>query len=108
MLTNASSNMFLGQDRQSLMTKNTELTKELEKLRLELAAYSEHDPVEVERKMTETVQARADIEKFSDQILSMEGWIRSQFGLDRESMSNILKMLYGDEYDEEEGGLRDL
>lgn len=84
------------------------MTKELEKLRTELAAYSEQDPVEVEKKAAETQRARDDAENFTDQIYSMESWIRSKFSGNLEAVLNIMKMLYDDEFDEEEGGLREL
>ena len=97
-----------GGDRKTLIAKHTDLTKELEKLRTELAAYSEQDPVEMEKKAAETQQAISNIEKYSDQILTMEGWLKQQMGGDKEATANILKMLYDDEFDEEEGGLREL
>jgi hypothetical protein len=84
------------------------LAKELETLRTELAAYSEQDPVEVERKADETQKARKDAEKFTDQIYSMEGWMKNMCGGDAESMLQMKKMLYQDEFDEEEGGLHEL
>lgn len=84
------------------------MTKELEKLRAELAAYSEQDPIEMEKKAEETQQARANAEKYTDQILTMEGWLKEQVGGEKEAMVNMLKMLYEDEFDEEEQGLREL
>jgi hypothetical protein len=97
-----------GGDRKTLITKHGDLTKEVEKLRTELAAYSEQDPVEVEKKAAETQKARSDADKFTDQIYSMEGWFKQQYAGENETVTNIMKMLYGDEYDEEEGGLREL
>jgi hypothetical protein len=97
-----------GGDRKTLIDKHADLTKEVEKLRTELAAYSEQDPVEVEKKATETQKARSDASKFTDQIYSMEGWIKQLHGDDNEAVTNALKMLYDEEYDEEEGGLREL
>jgi hypothetical protein len=38
----------------------------------------------------------------------MESWIRSKFSGNLEAVVNIMKMLYDDEFDEEEGGLREL
>jgi hypothetical protein len=84
------------------------LTKELEKLRTELAAYSEQDPVEVEKKAAETQKARSDAEKTTDHIYSMESWIRNHTSADPGLTVHVLKTLYDDEYDEEEGGLREL
>lgn len=98
-----------GGDRKTLIIKYAEFTKELEKLRGELATYSEQDPVEMEKKATEMQQSRCNAEKYSDQILSMEGWFKEQLGGgDREHMLSMLRMLYNDEFDEEERGLREL
>ncbi|KAF1914972.1 Mnd1 family-domain-containing protein [Ampelomyces quisqualis] len=98
--------METGGDRKTLITKHTDLTKELEKLRIELAAYSEQDPVEMEKKAAETLLARQDAEKFTDHIFSMEGWIKSQCAGDPAGLGLVLRMLYDDEFDEDEGGLQ--
>ncbi|KAF2832205.1 meiotic nuclear division protein 1 [Ophiobolus disseminans] len=97
-----------GVDRKTLTTKHADLTKELEALRTELAAYSEQDPVEVEKKAAEIQKARNDAEKFTDHIYSMEGWIKGQYSGAPEDLLNVLKMLYEDEWDEEDQGLREL
>jgi len=98
----------LGGDRKTLITKHGDLTKELDKLRTELAAYSEQDPAEVEKKAAETQKARDDANNFTDQIYSMESWIKKQGTMAPAEFELVLKMLYGDEFDEEEGGLREL
>ncbi|KAF2645668.1 meiotic nuclear division protein 1 [Massarina eburnea CBS 473.64] len=98
----------VGMDRKALVTTHGDLTKELEKLRQELAAYSEQDPVEVEKKRHETQQLQMKADKYTDQILGMEGWLKEHAGGDAESFSQMKHMLYGDEFDEEEGGLREL
>ncbi|KAH8731399.1 Mnd1 family-domain-containing protein [Phaeosphaeriaceae sp. PMI808] len=100
--------METGCDRKAFITRHAGLTRQLEKLRTELAAYSKQDPVEVERKTTETQKACINAEKFTDQIYSMESWIKSQYSGDPETVLNIMKQLYNDEFDEEEGGLREL
>jgi phytoene dehydrogenase-like protein len=100
--------LHAGGDRKTLTTKHADLSKELEKLRAELAAYSEQDPVETEKKVAETQQYRLDTEKFTDQILVMEGWLKQNMGCDGDSFSQMLKMLYDDEFDEEEQALREL
>jgi hypothetical protein len=91
-----------------LITKHGDLTKELDKLRTELAAYSEQDPVEVEKKAAETQKARADANNFTDHIYSMEMWIKKQGSGSAADLVLAFKMLYGDEYDEDECGLREL
>ncbi|KAH9878486.1 hypothetical protein IAQ61_001758 [Plenodomus lingam] len=106
---NADMLMDPGEDRATLMAKHTDLQKDIEKLRHELNAYSEQDPVEMEKKVMETTQLREDVGKFSDQILTMEAWLNAQLGGgDREQVLNVLKMLYVDEYDEEDQSLREV
>jgi hypothetical protein len=80
----------------------------LESLHKDLAAYSEHDPIEIDKKTEETQRFRAEAETFTDQILSMEGWLREHTGGDKEQMGNLMRTYYGDEFDEEEGCLREL
>lgn len=85
------------------------MTKDLEKLRTQLAAYSERDPVELDKKATETRQAHLDADKFTDQIFAMQGWFKQHLGCgEGGGFLDMLKMLYGDEYDDEEQGLREL
>jgi len=99
--------MIKGGDRKTLIAVHTNLTTELEKLRSELSAYSEQDPVEMEKKAIEAQQCRTSADKFSDQILTMEGWLKDQMGAaDREQMLGILISFYEAEFDEEEQGLR--
>jgi hypothetical protein len=100
--------LYTGGDRKTLITKHADLSKELEKLRTELAAYSEQDPVEMEKKDAETQQYRLEADKFTDQILDMQGWLKQHLGGDANDFWNLLKSVYDDEYDEEEQGLREL
>ncbi|KAL5390871.1 hypothetical protein PMIN02_006786 [Paraphaeosphaeria minitans] len=97
-----------GMDRDSLTTKHATLTKELEQLRQELAAYSEQDPIEVDKKKHEAQQYQGEVDKYTDQILSMEGWLKERLSGDAEQVMQTKRLLYGDEFDEEEGGLREL
>jgi hypothetical protein len=96
-----------GGDRRALVTKHEELLKEAEKLRAELAAYSEFDPVELDKKMEDTRRSRAAAEKFTEHIYCMERWVKERIP-DRESQVVVLMDLYGDEWDEEDGGLGEL
>ena len=95
-------------DRDSLTTKHVALTRELEQLRQELAAYSEQDPIEVDKKKHEAQQYQAEVDKYTDHILSMEGWLKERLSGDAEQVTQTKRMLYGDEFDEEEGGLREM
>ncbi|KAF3005772.1 hypothetical protein E8E13_007236 [Curvularia kusanoi] len=96
-----------GGDRKALVIKHDELHHHVEKLRLELATYSEHDPVELSRKTEETRRLRAAVEQSTEHIYCMEGWLKERV-LDRESQVCFLKECYGEEWDDEDGGLREL
>ncbi|UPX18133.1 uncharacterized protein EKO05_0008447 [Ascochyta rabiei] len=96
-----------GGDRRTLVAKHEDLTKQVEKLRTELAAYSDYDPVELDKKIDDTQRLRAAADRFTEHIYCMEGWLKERV-LDRESQTRALKELYGDEWDEDEGGLREL
>jgi ribosomal protein L10 len=98
---------FLGADRKTLVAKQEDLVKEVEALRTALAAYSDYDPVELEKKIEDTRRSRATAEKFTEHIYCMEGWLKEQV-VDRDSQVTALSGIYGDEWDEEEGGLREL
>ena len=100
--------MLLGNDRNSLVTRHADLTKQVDVLRTELAAYTDQDPIELKKKRAETTQFKAEADKWTDQILSMEGWLKELMGGDREQMTAMMRQFYGDEYDEEEGCLREL
>ncbi|KAF2842907.1 meiotic nuclear division protein 1, partial [Patellaria atrata CBS 101060] len=91
-----------GGDRKGLMRRYTELGKEVETLRKELAAYSDNDPVEVEKRRAQGRRLKGNAEKWTEHIQSMEDWIKGQVGGDKEQMVNIKRTYYGDEYDEEE------
>jgi len=62
----------------------------------------------MEKKAAETQQSRLNADKFTDQVLVMEGWLKQNAGGDADGMMNMLRMLYDDEFDEEEQGLREL
>lgn len=96
-----------GGTRKALITKHEGLTREVEKLRVEFAAYSEFDPVELDKKIEDTRRSRAAADKFTEHIYCMESWLKERIP-DRETQVVVLSDLYGDEWDEEDGGLREL
>lgn len=99
--------ILAGGDRKALVTKHEELAQEVEKLRTELAAYSEFDPVKLDKKREDTRRSRAAADKFTEHIYCMESWLKERVS-DRECQIGILRDLYGDEWDEEDEGLREL
>lgn len=97
-----------GNDRKTMLTKQAALTKELDGMRTELSAYCGNDPVEMETKRRRVGETKAEAEKLTEQILSMEGWFQKQVGGDKGQFLSMKQNWYGDEFDEEEGGLREL
>jgi hypothetical protein len=98
----------IGSDRKTLIARHEDLLKEVKDLRKDLVAYSEHNPVEMDKKTGEIEKYKAEAEAHTDHILSMESWLKQQIGGDKEQMDHIMRMCYGDEFDEEEGGLREV
>ncbi|WPH03830.1 Hypothetical protein R9X50_00671300 [Acrodontium crateriforme] len=96
-----------GERREDLLAKQVELGEGIESLRREIEAFRDNDPTEVERKVKDTREARERAEMLTDEIYSMEAWFMKQ-GLDAESMRNFGQAFYGDEFDSEEGMLREL
>jgi hypothetical protein len=84
--------MLLGGDgmsRKDLMERNELLTHQTEALKKELASYSGNDPLEVERRKGLVETMKNEAEKHTDHIQSMEDWIRSNAGVDRETAINM-------------------
>lgn len=106
-----SENMLLevGQDRGSLTTRHADLGKELQPLRVELVGYQENDPVEVEKKRKQVGSLVQQVDMLTEQIQCMEGHIRDVFmGGDRSAMLLHMQNWYGDQFDDEEQGLREI
>ncbi|KAK7521925.1 meiotic nuclear division protein 1 [Phyllosticta citriasiana] len=94
--------------RQELTQKMETLKTMLAGLRKELASYSDSDPVEMELKRGALQRTQLEAEKWTDQIQSMEMWFKEQMGGDREALLNMKRIYYGDEFDDEDEGLREL
>lgn len=95
-----------GESREEVMTVKLEVEKELKDLMKELATYSENDPTELENKKKQVNVWYEEANECSEDIQSMEGWLKDLTA--GEGLEQLKKDLYGKEYDEEEGGLRDL
>jgi len=96
-----------GESREDLVARKVELEGETKQLQKALAAYSDNDPTEIERKLKEVKGFKAEVEVYTDDIYSMEGWFKGA-GQDAEGMMRLRTLFYGDELDAEEGMLREL
>ena len=94
-----------GESREEVVARKSELETETKRLQKELAAYSDSDPTELERKRKEVEAFKKEASDCTDNIYSMESW----FGRNdmKECLQNLQQELYGNEVDED-GELRDL
>ena len=94
-------------ERTQLLEEHLKLKVEVDLLRKELASYSDSDPVELKRKKEEVGRLRLAASKWTDNIYSIEGYMRSELAVGLEVMNSIREEYYGDEYVVGEG-LREL
>ncbi|KAI9756604.1 MAG: hypothetical protein M4579_003782 [Chaenotheca gracillima] len=92
-----------GPDRPTLVQMQTDLHHEMKALRVELASYSENDPVEANRKQEATMVLCSAAERWTDNIYILEQYYLDLTGRDAAAMEQIRQMIYGDEYREGEG-----
>ncbi|KAK1079193.1 hypothetical protein LTR33_006592 [Friedmanniomyces endolithicus] len=95
-----------GESRPELVARKSELEAEIKALQRELAGYSDSDPTELERKKKEMAAFKHGASQCTDEIDALEGWFKT--GGQEEALYGLRMELYGDEYDAEEGGLREL
>ena len=95
-------------DRKILTARQSMLAKELQLLRTVLAAHSENDPVEMEKRKELVRKRRAEAEKWTEQIQTMENWIRKNAAVDKEQFLLMKQNWYGDEFDDDAGCLREI
>ncbi|KAF2454943.1 meiotic nuclear division protein 1 [Lineolata rhizophorae] len=94
--------------RSALLRLHEELLRSVGELKKELAAYSENDPVEVDKRRARALETKQLAEKWTEQIQSMESWLREATGGDRDQLLAVKRQYYGDEFSEEEEDLREL
>lgn len=97
-----------GECRHELLSKKRLLEIERENVRHELAAYSDNDPAELEHKSKEADELRRLTEEYTDDIYSMEGWLKDALTGNAEALSATLEAVYDKEYDEEARTLKEL
>ena len=93
--------------REELVASKAVLESEVKDLQKQLAAYTDTDPTEVERKVKEVQRFKAEAEQYTDDIYSIEGWLKQQ-PVDEEALKQMRMNTYGDQLDEEEGVLKEL
>ena len=89
-------------EREMLLSKQGFLTEEVGTLKKELASYANADPGEVKRKVKEAEMFKAAAERWTDNILSLEGYLSKMLGGDKQAMDELRRECYGAEYVEGE------
>ena len=92
-----------GEEREELVKRHEGLVDEVGMLKRELATYANADPAEVERKRKEVEGFKKRAERWTDNLMLVEGYMGKMMGGDRESMDALRREIYGDQYIEGEG-----
>ncbi|KAK3072154.1 hypothetical protein LTR53_007347 [Teratosphaeriaceae sp. CCFEE 6253] len=95
-----------GQSRDEVVARKNELEAETGSLQKELAAYSDNDPTELERKKQELDAFKKEASVCTDDVYIMEGWL-ADHELREYLVQRIQPEIYGDELDED-GVLKEL
>jgi hypothetical protein len=96
-----------GDSREQLLGSKRLLEGEIEGLRRELAIYSDNDPAELERKEREAAGWKVQAGVCTDDVYSIESWLKELTG-GGEALVGLLREMYGSEWDDEVGGLKEL
>ena len=89
--------------REELIETNIVLETEVAQLTQELKGYKDGDPEEIDRKRKETERSKMTAEKWTDNIMILEGYLKELIGGDVEALDGIKRSVYGDQYVEGEG-----
>lgn len=90
-------------EREMLITKQEVLSDEVKVLRKELSGYADNDPGEVERKTKEVEGLKAKAERWTDNLMLVEGYMSRLLNGNTEGMDGLRRECYGTEYVEGEG-----
>ena len=96
------------EDRAKLVAEQARLTEELQTLNAELQSYRDGDPTELLLKKQETQAFQQKAELWTDNVAILEEWLDHALRGDYERLDAIKRSCYGDEYDVEAAGLKEL
>lgn len=94
-------------DRQTTMELQSKLTSEVKELQKEVDLYRDMDPAVLEEKRKELRRVKDMYEVVTDNIYAMDAEIKKVI-YGRKEQQEYFKNLYGDEWSEDDGGLREL
>lgn len=95
-------------DRANLVAEQARLMEELQTVKAELHRYRDGDPAELllKKKQIQALQQKAEL--WTDNVAILEQWLAHALAGDWENLDAIKRSCYGDEYDEEGQGLKEL
>jgi len=94
-------------DRQTTMELQTKLASEVKELQKEVDLYRDMDPAVLEEKRRELRRVKDMCETVTDNIYAMEGEVKKVL-YGRKEQQEQFKIWYGEEWSEDDGGLREL
>ncbi|KAG6986401.1 hypothetical protein G7Y79_00101g101460 [Physcia stellaris] len=86
-----------------LEEKEEVLSEEVKALRKELAGYADNDLEDVERKIKQVEGIKAKAERWTDNVMLIEGYMSKLLNGNTEGMDGLRREYYGAEYVEGEG-----
>ena len=90
-------------EREMLVTKQETLSNEVIALKKELASFADADPGEVKRKVQEVEAFKAKAERWTDNLMLLEGYMIKLVGGDTAALDGLRRECYGEQYVEGEG-----
>ena len=90
-------------ERTELNKKVEQLKTKVSRLKNDLERYGDTDPKALETKQVEIGKEKDRAERWTDNCLVLEGWLKGTLGADREALDGLQRQCYGDEYAEGEG-----
>jgi len=94
-------------DRQTAMELQSKLTNEVKELQKEVDLYRDLDPAVLQERKREVRRTKDKLETVTDNICAMETEIKKVI-YGRKEQQEQFKNWYGDEWSEDDGGLREL
>lgn len=95
-------------ERANVVAEQARLTEELQTFKAELHRHRDGDPGELLLKKQQTQAFEQKAEMWTDNLAVLEEWLCHALGGDHEKLDAIKRSCYGDDYDEEAGGLKEL
>ncbi|GAB1742678.1 hypothetical protein NU219Hw_g8390t1 [Hortaea werneckii] len=97
-----------GESREELNMTKHDLETKTKRLQNELAAYSDVDPTELERKRRQIEAMKGESEEYTDHIYAMDGWFKEMLNGDGEALTALRMSFFAEEYDEEAESLKEV